>query len=63
MSDNGPSLEASSSSGGVMADTVMHKISAPDPKTVEMIRYYRQANRDHGFRLIEVHKCIPLRSL
>jgi len=46
MSDNGPSLEASSSSGGVMADTVMHKISAPDPKIVEMIRYYRQANRD-----------------
>ena len=58
MSGNGLILQASSSSVSVKDDTEIHKASAPDPKTVEMIRYYRQANRDHGFRLIEVHRNI-----
>ena len=26
----------------------------PDPRTVEMIRYYQQARKQHGFSLIEV---------
>jgi hypothetical protein len=28
--------------------------SQPDPKTVEMIKYYQQARKEHDFQLIEV---------
>lgn len=30
--------------------------TAPDPKTVEIVQYYRQARLDHDFKLIEVGK-------
>lgn len=56
MSDNDFTVEASSFSGDTKADAGTRTASVPDPKTVEMIRYYRQAHRDHGFRLIEVDR-------
>lgn len=40
--------------GSVSQDARNVHRSTPDPKTVEMIAYYQQAHKDHGFRLIEV---------
>jgi hypothetical protein len=30
--------------------------SQPDPKTVDMIKYYQQARKEHDFQLIEVRR-------
>lgn len=30
--------------------------SSPDPKTVDIIKYYKQARIDHDFKLIEVKR-------
>lgn len=49
---------ASASICGEDSDTVnslnQNGGSRPDPNTVEMVRYYKKAQEEHGFRLIDV---------